>query len=80
MSPTITPMIRLERVTSARASADWGRSRAPAAASSTRLRVAWETGWAEPLRTREQVAIDTPACRLMSLRDATSGYVTEVGG
>ena len=26
----------------------------------------------EPLRTREQVAIDTPACRLMSLSDATA--------
>src|SRR3954454_1627843 len=71
MSPTITPMIRLDRVTSARARAD-GAYPSSSAASSTRVRVASDTGWAEPLRTREHVAIETPACRLMSLRDATA--------
>src|SRR4051812_49640707 len=71
MSPTITPMIRLDRVTRARASAD-GAYPSSCAASSTRVRVASDTGWAEPLRTREHVAIETPACRLMSLREATA--------
>src|SRR3954470_24187621 len=71
MSPTITPMIRLERVTRARASA-LGAYPTSCAASSTRVRVDSETGCADPLRTREHVAIETPACRLMSLRDATA--------
>src|SRR4051812_33576352 len=70
MSPTITPMMRLLRVTSARAIA-LGAYPSSCAALSTRVRVASDTGWAEPLRTREHVAIETPACRLMSLRDAT---------
>ena len=69
IEPTITPMIRLERVTSARASAD-GAYPSSSAACSTRARVASETGWSEPLSTREHVAIETPACRLMSLSDA----------
>src|SRR4051794_15008658 len=71
MSPTITPMIRLERVTRARASA-LGAYPSSCAASSTRVRVASDTGCADPLRTREHVAIETPAYRLMSLRDATA--------
>ena len=79
MSPTITPMMRELRVTSARASAD-GAYPSSSAALSTRLRVASETGWAEPFRTREHVAIETPACRLMSLSDATVGNVTEESG
>src|SRR3954466_16289418 len=71
MSPTITPMIRLERVAGARASA-LGAYPSSCAASSTRVRVASDTGCAEPLRTREHVDIETPACRLMSLREATA--------
>ena len=69
MSFTITPMMRLVRCTSAWASALGAYPRS-AAAASTRARVCSETGWVEPLRTRDAVATDVPARRLMSASDA----------
>jgi hypothetical protein len=69
MLPTITPMMRLLRVTSARARAlGWYPS--SSAAASTRWRVFSDTGWAEPLSTREAVVMDTWARRLMSASEA----------
>ena len=69
MSPTITPMIRLLRVTSARPSAP-GEYPSSRAATSTRSRVAADTGCRDPLRTRDAVAIETSASRLISASDA----------
>jgi hypothetical protein len=72
MSPTITPMIPLRRVTRARARA-LGEYPSSSAAARTRARVPSATGWAERLSTREAVAIETPARRETSASDPFGG-------